>query len=61
MLHVKTTLELESYQIVNVLGQTVKADKFTNTIDTKELATGVYFLNLSANNGTLKTIKFVKE
>lgn len=56
--NVPTTISL-----YNFLGQQVLQQTFTNsaTINTRQLADGIYFYELKSNKGTLKTGKVVKQ
>ncbi|MBL0052430.1 MAG: T9SS type A sorting domain-containing protein [Bacteroidetes bacterium] len=54
------------YEIVNVTGQSIAKQQIVYTganltIDVKNLQSGIYFLRLIQNDGTLSTNKFVKQ
>ena len=57
----KNSLEIQSIEIYNILGQVVVAiPNATNAIDVSSLKTGTYFVKVNTNNGSANT-KFVKE
>lgn len=62
-LETKTTIEVKSISIYNLLGQMViaipNAESFT-TIDVSDLKTGTYFIKVITDKGTANT-KFIKE
>lgn len=58
-LNVKSDVTLESYVVYNNLGQTMMANKFTNTIDVSSLASGMYRITLLADD-KVKILTFVK-
>lgn len=55
--------EQTTVSLYNFLGQQVLRQSFTNTttINTGQLAAGIYFYQLASNKGTLKTGKLVKQ
>jgi hypothetical protein len=56
----KTNLTIEAIQITDINGRIVEETKqSTNTINTSELNTGVYFLRITTNQGT-GTTKIIK-
>ena len=61
LLNIDTVHSIENIQITNMLGQTVMTQDavLNNTLDVSSLQTGMYFLNISANNQQ-QVIRFVK-
>ncbi|GGH39274.1 hypothetical protein IA57_01075 [Mangrovimonas yunxiaonensis] len=61
MLYIKTNLNDYSYELYNIQGQKVMTSKETvSTINTSQLATGVYVLKLHSHNKT-QSIKVIKQ
>ncbi|RSK39310.1 choice-of-anchor Q domain-containing protein [Mangrovimonas spongiae] len=61
MLYIQTNLKQFSYELYNIQGQKIMASKQTvNTINTSQLATGVYVLKLNSGNKT-QSIKVIKK
>lgn len=61
MLYIKTKLNDYSYEMYNIQGQKVMASKQNvDTINTSQLATGVYVLQLKSHNKT-QSIKVIKQ
>ncbi len=58
-LFIKSDAQVQSYQIVTLLGQTVQRGNATKEIDVKNLAAGTYFLAVQAEEGN-KVMKFIK-
>ena len=58
-LFIKSDAQVQSYQIVTLLGQTVQRGNATKEIDVKNLAAGTYFLSVQAEEGN-KVMKFIK-
>jgi hypothetical protein len=58
-LFIKSDAQVQSYQIVTLLGQTVQRGNATKEIDVKNLAAGTYFLAVQAAEGN-KVMKFIK-
>lgn len=59
MLYTKTDVEVQSYEISSLLGQTLLSGKVTRNVDVSGLATGAYFIKIHAVEGS-KLMKFVK-
>ena len=56
--------EIATIQIMNLLGQTVSIIEVNNTsstVNVSQLRTGVYIANVLFSNGSVQTIKFIKE
>ena len=56
--------EIATIQIMNLLGQTVsiiEANNTSSTVNVSQLRTGVYVANVLFSNGSVQTIKFIKE
>ncbi|MDB4299223.1 T9SS type A sorting domain-containing protein, partial [Flavobacteriaceae bacterium] len=56
--------EIATIQIMNLLGQTVSIIEVNNTsstVNVSQLRTGVYFANVLFSNGSVQTMKFIKE
>ncbi|RSK39311.1 T9SS type A sorting domain-containing protein [Mangrovimonas spongiae] len=61
MLYIQTNLKQFSYELYNIQGQKIMASKqAVNTINTSQLATGVYVLKLNSGNKT-QSIKVIKK
>ena len=58
-LFIKSDAQVQSYQIVTLLGQTVQRGNATKEIDVTNLAAGTYFLSVQAEEGN-KVMKFIK-
>lgn len=62
---ISTAENIENVTITNILGQTVKeiksAEKGEIVIDTKDLVTGIYFIDLRTSNGDVIVYKVVKK
>lgn len=59
-INIKNNLKIEAIQITDINGRIIKETKeTTNSINTSELNTGIYFLKITTNqgNGTTKIIK----
>lgn len=50
-----------SYEIYNYAGALVQKDRSNGTIQVNELTNGIYWLHVTTTNGTLETVKFVKQ
>ncbi len=59
ILFVKTDVDLATYSISNLLGQTVLSGDFTSGINVSDLTIGTYVIALNSEEGS-KLIKFVK-
>lgn len=60
VLNITSTLEIETYAIYDILGNKIKADKFsTNRISFSDLNSGVYFIKLQTATGAI-TKKIIK-
>jgi len=56
--------EIATIQIMNLLGQTVSIIEVNNTsstVNVSQLRTGVYIANVLFSNGSVQTMKFIKE
>ena len=56
--------EIATIQIMNLLGQTVSIIEVNNTsstVNVSQLRTGVYIANVLFSNGSIQTMKFIKE
>lgn len=55
IVHIKTpaTVEIESVEIYSVLGQKVKEQLFSETIDISELTSGIYYIHFDTNYGRI--------
>lgn len=64
IVNIKTELTIDSIEVVNMLGQTVKTIEgktiTNNTINVSAFKSGLYFLNITAE-GKKQTIKIIKE
>ena len=64
IVNIKTDLTIDSIDVINMLGQTVKTINgktiTNNAIDISTLGNGVYFLNISAE-GKSQSIRIIKE
>lgn len=59
MLFIKTDVEVQSYEISTLLGQTVLRGEMANNVDVSRLAAGTYFITVYAEEGS-KVLKFIK-
>jgi hypothetical protein len=53
----KTILQANVY---NIRGQKISSFKNNNSFDVSNYKTGVYFLNITLENGQKQTLKFLK-
>ena len=61
ILHIKTNIKEYSYELYNIQGQKVmKSKKTVHTINTSQLASGVYILKINSKNKT-QSIKVIKQ
>lgn len=60
-IRIKSAAMFESYELVNISGQTIQKGASTQIIDVRNLACGVYFLLLSNEKGDVSRTKFVRE
>lgn len=61
IIHINTTENIVSIDIKNSLGQIVLQPKLSHTIDVSNLPKACYFMELKDNNGTVRTIKVIKQ
>lgn len=58
--HIESTLDIHTIQVFNLYGSTVLTSDATNIIDIKNLATGMYIMQLNSNQG-IYTARFIKK
>lgn len=54
-------IDAKSIKIINLNGSTIYKQKSSNAISVKNLPSGIYFIEITANNGNLITKKFYKQ
>lgn len=59
-LYLETSVPVTHFQVLNSMGQTISEGKFQGVIDTKDLNSGVYFLNLTMKDGQMTQERFIK-
>jgi hypothetical protein len=59
-IYLETTVEVEHFAVLNSFGQLITEGTFKGTIDTKNLISGMYFLNLTLKNGQIAQERFIK-
>jgi hypothetical protein len=59
-IYLETTVEVEHFAVLNSFGQLITEGTFKGTIDTKNLISGIYFLNLTLKNGQIAQERFIK-
>jgi hypothetical protein len=61
MLYIRASVKINSYEIVNTLGQQISDGVYSNGIHTETLSDGIYFIHVKTEKGEKVKLKFVKE
>jgi hypothetical protein len=61
VLSIKSDLQNAKYVVTNATGHTISSDALGDAIDVSKYVAGIYFLQITEENGTVTTKKFVKK